>query len=195
MSDQILLSQGYELQVGQDSLWMNLLIARLGDILSISEGDLPGTRGWSNEPWYEGAPSFTYSDLKAVTIHDEGLTFNFQPYVTGCWACGWPERKSSAHPGLHGVHKPLSRSIDGLPGTWLDMAGWTDPAGAIDHQSIDKEAGRPIYWADAVGRQVWRERPSTTLRGRTLAMALAAGSFGRNTISAWAASSQARCTA
>lgn len=91
MSDQILLSQGYELQDGQDSLWMNLLIARLGDILSISEGDLPGTRGWSNEPWYEGAPSFTYSDLKAVTIHDEGLTFNFQPYVTGCWACGWPE--------------------------------------------------------------------------------------------------------
>ena len=29
MSDQILLSQGYELQDGQDSLWMNLLIASI----------------------------------------------------------------------------------------------------------------------------------------------------------------------
>lgn len=91
MSDKILLSQGYELQDGQDSLWMNLLIARLGDILSVDEGNLPGSREWSFEPWYKGEPMFSYADLKAVSIHDNGLTFSFQPYATGCWACGWPE--------------------------------------------------------------------------------------------------------
>jgi hypothetical protein len=91
MSDEILFAQGYELQNGQDSLWMSLLSARLGDILSVDQGELPGTTEWTPVPWYKSAPNYSYSNLKAVSIHDEGLTFSFQPYVTGCWACGWPE--------------------------------------------------------------------------------------------------------
>jgi hypothetical protein len=34
---------------------------------------------------------FILQTLKLCLYMMNGLTFSFQPYVTGCWACGWPE--------------------------------------------------------------------------------------------------------
>ena len=100
MTDKILKEQGYEVPEGSDALWLNLLTTRLGDIWSVDSGLLPGSISWSAEPFkrsfdqesdslWSGPPG--YRDLSAVSINEFGLTFSFQPYVTGGWANGWPE--------------------------------------------------------------------------------------------------------
>ena len=103
MSDDLLLEMGYELPEGSDSLWLNLLSTRLGDIWSVDLNQLPGYKNWSAPPWTSlnnneqedelklwGGP-LSYSNLSAVSMNQNGLTFSFQPYAVDCWACGWPE--------------------------------------------------------------------------------------------------------
>ena len=103
MSDDILLDMGYELPEGSDSLWLNLLSSRLGDIWSVDLNQLPGYKNWSAKPWtsindneqedefgfWDGPLS--YDTLSTVSMNKNGLTFSFQPYAVDCWACGWPE--------------------------------------------------------------------------------------------------------
>lgn len=103
MSDKLLIEQGFELPSYNDALWINLLSSRLGDIWSVDLGMLPGYKDWSAQPWSTlnnvkqedtyslWSNSLSYSQLSAVSINDDGLTFSFQPYAVDCWACGWPE--------------------------------------------------------------------------------------------------------
>ena len=103
MSDDLLLEMGYELPEGSDSLWLNLLSTRLGDIWSVDLNQLPGYKNWSAQPWGSinnneqedelelwGGP-LSYGNLSTVSMNHNGLTFSFQPYAVDCWACGWPE--------------------------------------------------------------------------------------------------------
>ena len=103
MSDDLLLEMGYELPEGSDSLWLNLLSTRLGDIWSVDLNQLPGYKNWSAQPWGSinnneqedelelwGGP-LSYGNLSTVSMNQNGLTFSFQPYAVDCWACGWPE--------------------------------------------------------------------------------------------------------
>jgi len=83
MSDKLLKEQGLE-QDGYDPLWLELLDNRLEDILRVDEGKIPTPDDDTTQPW-------SYANLNAVSINNDGLTFTFDPYVVRGWAHGWPE--------------------------------------------------------------------------------------------------------
>ena len=83
MSDKLLKERGLE-QDGYDPLWLELLDNRLEDILRVDEGKIPTPDDDKTQPW-------NYTNLNAVSINDDGLTFTFDPYVVRGWAHGWPE--------------------------------------------------------------------------------------------------------
>ena len=83
MSDKLLNEQGFE-KDGYNPLWLELLDNRLEDILRVDEGKIPTLEDDKTQPW-------SYRNLNAVSINDDGLTFSFQPYVVRGWAHGWPE--------------------------------------------------------------------------------------------------------
>ncbi len=99
MSDELLKEQGFELHPESDSLWLDLLSARLGAIWNADEDRSTGwedqqvdwTRGdWDSGNWND-ADCCIYRNISAVSINDDGLTFSFQPYAVNGWAAGWPE--------------------------------------------------------------------------------------------------------
>ena len=100
MSDKLLKEQGFELSPESDSLWLDLLSARLGAIWNVDEDRSTGwedqqvdwTKGdWDKSGNWNDANCCSYRNIAAVSINDDGLTFSFQPYAVNGWAAGWPE--------------------------------------------------------------------------------------------------------
>ena len=100
MSDELLKEQGFELSPESDSIWLDLLSARLGAIWNADDDRSTGwedqevdwTKGeWGKDGNWNDADCCRYRDLAAVSINDDGLTFSFQPYAVNGWAAGWPE--------------------------------------------------------------------------------------------------------